>query len=230
MPHSIAIDGPAGSGKTTVGHALAKCLGYVLFDSGVVYRAATLAALRAGVPIDDEQAVARVAEAMSLDVWPPTADDGRLYTVLLEGADVTWAIRGSDVDANVSPVSAYAGVRRALLEQQRRVALRGKVVVVGRDIGTVILPEADLKVYLDASAEERASRRHRELLARGVETSYEEVLCNVRERDRVDSGRAVAPLQAAHDAHRIDTTGISIDEVMKRIQALICCDGKNEAT
>mgnify|MGYP005838169601 CR=1 FL=1 len=220
-PAAIAIDGPASSGKTTIGSALASRLGYLFFDTGVVYRAATLAALRAGVTIGDEAAVTRIAETMRLDIVPATVNDGRFYTVLLDGKDVTWELRGADVDANVSPVSAYPGVRRALLEQQRRVARRGNVVVVGRDIGTVILPEAELKIYLDASAEERAHRRYRELTDRGIEASYDDILRNVQERDRIDSGRSVAPLQAAADAHHIDTTDIGIPEVLRRIEEII---------
>lgn len=228
-PVSIAIDGPAGSGKTTIGSALASRLGYLFLDTGVVYRAATLAALRAGVPIGDEVAVTRTAETMRLDVVPSAVEDGRFYTVLLDGEDVTWQLRAAEVEANVSPVSAYPGVRRALLGQQQRVARRGSVVVVGRDIGTVILPDADLKIYLDASAEERACRRYRELLDRGIVRSFDEILGNVNERDRVDSGRAVAPLRAAADAYRVDTTGVGIPEVLRRIEEIVtqcdCGDG-----
>jgi cytidylate kinase len=121
-------------------------------------------------------------------------------------------------------VSAIAEVRRVLLDQQRRVARRGSVVVVGRDIGTVVLPEAELKIYLDASDEERARRRHRELLARGVAADYDAVLSNVRERDRIDSGRAVAPLKPASDSHIVDTTGIGVDEVLRRVMDLACGD------
>lgn len=150
-PSTIAIDGPAGSGKTTVGAALAERLGYTFFDTGVVYRAATLAALRAGVSVTDEQAVIQVVEGMSLQVGPPHVHDGRTSTVTLDGEDVTWALRSREVDEGVSPVSAHPGVRERLRDLQRSVAAQGRVVVVGRDIGTVILPDADLKVYLDAS-------------------------------------------------------------------------------
>jgi len=226
MPRTIAIDGPVGAGKTTIGAAIASRLGYLLFDTGVVYRAATLAALDAGVALDDEDAVAEVARTMSLDILPPTVDDGRAYTVKLSGEDVTWRIRSPEVDASVSPVSAYPKVRAALLELQRRVAQRGKVVVVGRDIGTVVLPEAELKVYLDATPEERARRRHRELLQRGIPVSFEDTLANVQERDRIDSGRTVAPLQRAPDAHYIDTSGIGIDEIVRRISELMCSHEK----
>lgn len=221
LASTIAIDGPAGSGKTTVGAALAARYGYVLFDSGIVYRAATLAALRRGVDVTDEDALADLAAGMDVQVGPATAADGRLYTVFLDGEDVTWALREADVDANVSPVSAHPRVRQALLALQRRVAAQGRVVVVGRDIGTVVLPEADVKIYLDASPEERARRRHAELLKRGLPASYDEVLANVRLRDRIDSTRPVAPLCRASDAHYVDSSGLSVDEVVARIVSII---------
>jgi cytidylate kinase len=137
---TIAIDGPAASGKSTVGKALAERLGYLLFDTGVMYRAATLAALERGIDPGDEPAVTSVTESATIDIKPPTERDGRLYTVLLDSKDVTWAIRTPAVDANVSQVSTYAGVRRALTRQQRRIGAGGGVVMVGRDIGTVVLP------------------------------------------------------------------------------------------
>lgn len=221
-PRTIAIDGPAGSGKTTVGAALAERLGYTFFDTGVVYRAATLAALRAGVAVTDEQAVVRVVERMQLSVEPPHVRDGRTSTVKLNGEDVTWALRDRAVDENVSPVSAHPGVREQLRELQRRVAAQGNVVLVGRDIGTVILPDADLKVYLDASPEERARRRHAESVRRGEHMRYQEVLQNVCERDRIDSSRSVAPLCRAPDAHYVDSTGISATEVVARLERLVC--------
>ncbi|MHB0875290.1 MAG: (d)CMP kinase [Anaerolineae bacterium] len=220
-PRTIAIDGPAGSGKTTVAAEVAARGGYLLFDSGIVYRAATLAALRQRVDVSDEDAVTRIAAAMNVEVGPPVPADGRLYTVYLDGEDVTWALRSAEVDANVSPVSAHPRVRQALLEVQRRVARQGMVIIVGRDIGTVVLPSADLKVYLDASTEERATRRHLELSGRGVESSYDAVLANVLDRDRIDSGRAVAPLRRAPDAAYIDTTGLSIEEVVAAIERLV---------
>lgn len=221
-PSTIAIDGPAGSGKTTVGSALAQRLGYVFFDTGVVYRAATLAALRAGVSVTDEQAVLRVVEGMRLSVGPPDVPDGRTSTVTLDGEDVTWALRDREVDACVSPVSAHPTVRHRLSHLQRSVAVQGRVVVVGRDIGTVILPDADLKVYLDASPEERARRRYVELAARGGDATYEQVLENVCERDRIDSGRSVAPLRRAPDAFYLDSTGVGAEQVVEILERLIC--------
>ena len=221
-PTIIAIDGPAASGKSTIAATLACQLGYLYFDTGVMYRAATWAALDRGVPISDEAAVTKLTESLQIDVKPPSRDDGRQYDVLCDGVDVTWAIRSPAVDANVSPVSVYPGVRSALTAQQRRIGLRGNVVMVGRDIGTVVLPEAPLEIYLDASAEERAQRRYREVQARGDQSqTYESILDNVRRRDAIDSGRATAPLKAAPDAVNIDSTGLTVDEVVTRVEQLI---------
>ncbi|GAB4516271.1 MAG: (d)CMP kinase [Anaerolineae bacterium] len=225
-PSRIAIDGPAASGKSTIGHLLARRLSYLYFDTGVMYRAVTLAALRRGVPIDDEAAVTALAERVRIDVLRPTVDDGRQYTVLLDGEDVTWDLRTPEVDAHVSPVSAYPGVRQALLEQQRRIAANGRVVMTGRDIGTVVLPDAELKIYLDASAEVRARRRWLELRERGQDIPFEDVLASMQRRDQIDSGRAVAPLKAAPDAVVIDSTNMSIQDVVRHILDLIgCADG-----
>ena len=221
-PTTIAIDGPAASGKSTVAAILARHLGYLYFDTGVMYRAATWAALDRGVAIGDEAAVTRLTESLQIDVHAPSQDDGRQYDILCDGVDVTWAIRSPEVDASVSPVSAYPGVRAALTAQQRRIGLRGNVVMVGRDIGTVVLPEADLKIYLDASAEERARRRFLEVEARGqTGQTYEQILKVVQRRDAIDSGRATAPLKPAPDAIIIDSTGLDVSEVVARIQALI---------
>ncbi|HTP10263.1 MAG TPA: (d)CMP kinase [Anaerolineae bacterium] len=227
-PNIIAIDGPAASGKSTIAAALARKLNYLYFDTGVMYRAATWAALDRQVPISDEMAVTKLTEALQIDVEPPSQDDGRQYDVLCDGIDVTWAIRSLEVDANVSPVSVYPGVRSALTAQQRRVGLRGNVVMVGRDIGTVVLPEAPLKIYLDASAEERARRRFEEVQARGDQTqTYEAILDNVKRRDAIDSSRVTAPLKAAPDAVIIDSTRLSVEEVVARVEQLIA--GEPEA-
>jgi cytidylate kinase len=221
-PTTIAIDGPAASGKSTIANALARKLNYLYFDTGVMYRAATWAALARGVPISDETAVTKLTELLQIDVEPPSIGDGRQYDVLCDGVDVTWAIRTPEVDANVSPVSVYPGVRSALTAQQRRIGLRGNVVMVGRDIGTVVLPEAPLKIYLDASAEERARRRFAEVQARGDQAqTYEAILNNVKQRDAIDSGRATAPLKAAPDAVIIDSTDLSVEEVVERVEQLV---------
>jgi CMP/dCMP kinase len=210
----IAIDGPAASGKSTLAERLARSLGYLYFDTGVMYRAATLEALRRGVRIHDEEAVTRIAEILQLDVRPPSVPDGRQYDVLSDGQDVTWQIRTPQVNEHVSPVSAYPGVRRALTALQREIGLRGRVVMVGRDIGTVVLPEADLKIYLDASVEERARRRYQECLDRGDPVDYQAILASLRSRDDYDSSRAHAPLSIAADAVVIDSTNLSIEQVV----------------
>ena len=220
-PSTIAIDGPAASGKSTIGELLARHLGYLYFDTGVMYRAVTWAALSYGVPTDDEAAVTALAERLRIDVLPAVVDDGRQYTVLADGVDVTWEIRTPAVDAHVSPVSAYPGVRRAMVAQQRRVAASGQVVMVGRDIGTVVLPDADLKLYLDASVEERARRRWREVRARGEKADYDAVLGSMRRRDRIDSNREASPLRVAADAVVLDTTDMSIEAVIAETERLV---------
>ena len=220
-PRTIAIDGTAAAGKSTLGQALAEHLNYLYFDTGVMYRAVTLAALRQGIPAQDEQRMTRLAEQLAIDVRPPTQPDGRLCDVLLDGEDVTWAIRSAEVDGQVSQVSVYRGVRRAMSSRQREIGLRGEVVMVGRDIGTVVLPEADLKIYLDATVDARAQRRYREGLARGDQPAYEEVLDSVKQRDRIDSTRAVAPLKPAEDAVVLDTTRLNAQQVLESALALI---------
>jgi cytidylate kinase len=218
---TIAIDGPAASGKSTVGELLARRLGYLYFDTGVMYRAVTWAVLDRGIPIKDEAAVVALAGKLHIDVSPPTADDGRQYTVLADGVDITWEIRTPAVNADVSPISAYPGVRREMVRQQRRVAQGGRVVMVGRDIGTVVLPDADLKVYLDASVEERARRRWEEERARGENSDYDAVLASMRRRDQIDSNREASPLRAAEDAVVLDTTALDIEGVMVEVMRLI---------
>ena len=221
LPSIIAIDGPAASGKSTLAIQLANELGYLYFDTGIMYRAVTWIALQRNLSIDDEAAITTLAEQILIDVRPPSKPDGRAYDVWVEDQDITWEIRSPEVDANVSPVSAYAGVRQALMTQQRRIGLRGQVVMVGRDIGTVIFPDADLKIYLDASAKERARRRYMEILARGETASYEEILAGVRRRDHIDSTRQVAPLRAATDAVILDSDGLSISEVLERAREMV---------
>jgi cytidylate kinase len=186
-----------------------------------MYRAVTWIALQRGMDIADEEAITALAESVEINITLPTVDDGRQYTVYANGQDVTWQIRRPEVDANVSPVSAYPGVRKALTDQQRRIGRRGRIVMVGRDIGTVVLPEADLKIYLNATVEERARRRYREILERGQEAAYEEVLASMRRRDKIDSEREAAPLRPADDAIIIDTTELSIAEVLAKVEALV---------
>ena len=219
-PSIIAIDGPAASGKSTIGLRLAKALGYLFFDTGVMYRAITWLALQRGIDVRDEAALTALAEKTQIDVAPASKSDGRACDVLVDGQDITWETRRRKVDANVSIVAAYRGVRSALSQQQRRIGQRGHVVMVGRDIGTVVLPEADLKIYLDATAEERARRRYDEILDRGGKADYDEILERVIERDRIDSTRDVAPLKAAEDAVVIDSDQLTADEVFERALAL----------
>jgi cytidylate kinase len=220
----IAIDGPAASGKSTVGVLLAKKLDYLYFDTGIMYRAVTWAALQGLKAVDDETQVTRLAETVQIDVQPPSKSDGRQADVLLDGVDITWEIRRPEVDANVSQVSAYAGVRTAMTAQQRRIGQRGRVVMVGRDIGTVVLPEAELKIYLDASVEERARRRFEELRKRGEVADYEKILAAMKKRDKIDSTRAIAPLRAAEDAIRICSDQINAAQVVEQIMELARTD------
>lgn len=219
-PKTIAIDGPAASGKSTVGSRVADALGYLFFDTGVMYRAVTWIALQRGIAISDEDAISQIAADVPIDVRPASQEDGRACDVLVEKDDITWQIRRPEVDANVSAVSAYQGVRAALTQQQRRIGLRGDVVMVGRDIGTVVIPEAGLKIYLDASAEERAQRRYDEVRARGEEADYAEILDKVKKRDHVDSTRALAPLRPAEDAVIIDSDDLNEEQVFEKIMAL----------
>ncbi len=220
-PSIIAIDGPAASGKSTLGLRLADALGYLFFDTGVMYRAVTWLALNLNMDLNDEAKVTALAEETQIDVAPASRSDGRVCDVLIAGRDITWETRLPEVDANVSAVSAYPGVRAALSQQQRRIGQRGRVVMVGRDIGTVVLPEADLKIYLDASAEERAKRRYDEIIARRGTADYDDILANVIERDRIDSTRDAAPLKAAPDAVVLDSDKLDADEVFERVMALL---------
>ena len=221
IPSIIAIDGPAASGKSTVGEKLAAELGYLFFDTGVMYRAITWAALDRLHSVDNEDEVSKLANSVTIDVLPPSKPDDRQCDVLLDGEDVTWEIRRPRVESHVSQVAAYPEVRIAMTIQQRRIAQRGKVVMVGRDIGTVVCPEAELKIFLIASVEVRAQRRLDEMLQRGESTSYETIFNSMRRRDRIDSTRAMAPLKAADDAVIIDTNDLTIEEVLNKVRSLL---------
>lgn len=186
---------------------LADRLGYLYLDTGCMYRAVTLAALEAGVEMTDETAVTELAAAIRIDIRPAgEADDDRQYTVLVNGRDVTWAIRAPAVDANVSQVSSYAGVRREMVRRQREFGRRGRIVMVGRDIGTVVMPEAAVKLYVIAAATERARRRWRDRQAQGHANGFDAILADVERRDQIDSTREHSPLRPAADAILIDTT------------------------
>jgi cytidylate kinase len=218
---AIAIDGPAASGKSTVAGILAERLGYLYLDTGVMYRAVAWAALERGIPIEDEVTVTDLAERLRIEVQPSSQEDGRPYTVLADGQDITWEIRSDAVNRAVSPVSAYRGVRLAMTAQQRRVAAHADVIMAGRDIGTVVLPEAPVKIYLDASVDERARRRQREMQARGLEACFQTVLRDLQRRDRIDSTRQEAPLRIPDGAILVDTTPMSIDEVVTYLETII---------
>lgn len=213
---TIAVDGPASSGKGTVARGVARALGYQYVDTGAMYRAVALFARRRGIAWDDEPALARLARELRFRFhW-----DGELLRVEVDGEDVTGAIREDAIGNGASDVSALPAVRSALLEQQRALGASGGVVMDGRDIGTVVLPDADLKVFLDAGLDERARRRHEELLRRGEVVHYAEVRDAIAERDRRDRERETAPLRQAPDAVYVDTTDLTIRQAVDVLLAL----------
>jgi cytidylate kinase len=222
MTRRIAIDGPSGAGKSTVGHALAERIGATFVDTGLMYRALTLAAVERGVDLEDGVALGRLAASCAIEVARPgPGHPDRLETVLLEGRDVTDEVRSQRVDRSVSAVSRHAAVRDAMLSVQRAAALRGDSVMVGRDIGTVVLPDATLKVYLVAAAEVRAARRAAEM---GAPERFEEYLAEILRRDAADSGREIAPLRQAAGALVLDTGVLDVPAcvtaIVERLEAL----------
>jgi cytidylate kinase len=220
----IAIDGPAASGKSTLACALAERLGYLYFDTGVMYRAVTLMALELGIPIGDESAISDLAQRLDIDVQPALGQDPP-YRVVVNGESVTEKLRTQAVDSHVSEVSTYRSVRAAMTRRQREIGERGQVIMVGRDIGTVVLPEADLKIYLEASVEARARRRWQELEAHGDNVKFDEVLASMQARDEIDSSRELAPLKAADDAVRLDNTSLSIAETVEKVASMVAGAG-----
>ena len=204
-----------------MGRCLAQRLGYAFVDTGAMYRALTWLALDRGVDPNDQEGLSRLAAETDITITRPTMDDGRPYSVFVQGRDVTWAIRRPEVEAQVSLVSRVPGVRDALVSQQRVMAEAGGVVMVGRDIGTVVLPRAPLKVYLVASPEERAMRRFRELRERGEEVDWEALRDEMARRDKIDSERAHSPLRPAEDAHIVDTENRTVEEVVEEIERLL---------
>jgi cytidylate kinase len=209
----IAIDGPAGAGKSTVARRLAERLGFFLLDTGAIYRAVALSAARRGIAFSDGPALAEVARGLPIRFDA----EGRVW---LAGEDVSQAIRTPEMSQGASTVSAHPEVRAALLDLQRQLASGGRCVVEGRDIGTVVLPWAPVKIFLTASDEVRAKRRHDELLARGANVGYEATLAELRERDHRDTNRAVAPLRQAEDAVLVDTSNLDLEGVLQRLEAL----------
>lgn len=212
----IAIDGPAGAGKSTVAQRVAKRLCVLYVDTGAMYRAVTLTVLRQSCPLEDEPRLRALLDSMELTL----KINGGTQHVYVDGEDVTEAIRSLEVTRRVSTVAALPLVREKLVEMQRTIASRQDVVMDGRDIGTSVLPDAELKIFLTASIEERAQRRLQELERKGMKADYAQLLHDIEERDRKDSERKMAPLKQAEDAIRIDTTGLSIDEVVDRIISL----------
>ena len=210
----VAIDGPSGAGKSTAGRAVADRLGYVFLDTGAMYRALALAALREGVPLDDAAAVAALAERVNLDLEPGGA-------VILDGEDVTSALRTQEVGAAASRVSVHPPVRRHMVARQREMGQAGGVVMDGRDIGTAVFPDADVKFYVDAHPRQRAMRRHEELAQRGLPSDLDTIEREIRERDHADSTRAESPLTRAPDAIHLDTTGLGLEEVVLRMLAAV---------
>lgn len=212
---SVAIDGPSGAGKSTIAKLCAKELGFIYIDTGALYRTVGLAARNAGIGSKDAEGVARLLPQIKISM---KHDDSGLQRMFLNGSDVTEDIRQPDISIYASDVSAMPAVRAFLLDTQREFARSSNVIMDGRDIGTVVLPNATLKIFLTARPEERAHRRFQELLEKGVDTTYEEVYADIQYRDSNDSSRASAPLKAAQDAVRLDTTG----NTLKKSFELIC--------
>ena len=215
-PDMIAIDGTVASGKTSVGRMLAGRLGYRFLDTGIMYRAVTWAALERDVPVEDEPGLSRLAGSAAIRVGDA---DGKGLQV--DGEKLDQELREPRIDQVVSLVARVPGVREALVRRQREIAEGGRIVMVGRDIGTVVLPTAPLKLFLLASVAERASRRHLELTGEGQDVEYGKVLKELETRDRIDSTRAAAPLRPAEDAHMVDTDGLDLEQVLERVLRLV---------
>ena len=213
----VAIDGPASSGKSTISKLIAKETNFLYLDTGAMYRATTLAFLRNHISVDDEKAIEKLLE--HLEISFKNTEDGQL--VFLNGEDVTREIRDLEVTRNVSAVSAIKAVRVKLVQMQREIAENHSIIMDGRDIGTVVLPQADIKIFLVASVEERAKRRFIENQEKGIEMSYEELVEDIRRRDHIDSTRKESPLRKAEDAIEVDTTKMTIEDVVKVVTALI---------
>lgn len=214
---TIAIDGPAGSGKSTIAKEIAKAIGLIYIDTGAMYRAVTLKAVKEEIPFTHESALTELAKRVSLEF--KMMPDGSLH-LFMDGRDVSEGIRTQEVNRGVSAVSAVEGVRKIMVERQRQLGAEGNVVMDGRDIGAKVLPQADLKIYLTASIKERANRRWRELTEKGVSVSKEEIEASLKQRDEMDSKRRIDPLMPAPDSIIIDTTDLEIEEIVEEILGL----------
>ncbi len=217
-PQLIAIDGPVAVGKSSVGSLLARRLGYVFFDTGMVYRAFTWKVLKSGIPPGDEEKLCQLVNTTKFDFVP--IKSGWYLSPLIDDEDISSKVLCPEIEEQVSLTSKIAGVRQALVLEQRRLAQRGKLVMAGRDISTVVLPWAELKIFLTASTEERARRRYKELLERGENTSLETVLADLKRRDEIDTHRPISPLKPAEDAIIIDTENFSLEQVIDKTYAL----------
>ncbi len=218
-PFHIAIDGPVAAGKGTVSKLVAERLGFLYVDTGAMYRMTALLAIREGVSLDDEEALEAVVKKSKMDMRNPNDEerDGRLTTVFLNGEDVSWKIRTEEVSAGSSKVATYQKVREQLVAQQQQIAQGKDVVMEGRDITYKVLPDAQLKIYLTATDLVRAKRRHLQLQTRGIDTSLDEVYKELVERDKQDSERAADPLKIVEDAWVLDTSELSIDDIVEYI-------------
>jgi cytidylate kinase len=221
LPRTIAIDGPSASGKSDVGSLVAKRLGYRFLDTGAMYRALTWFVLENGVDPDDAERLGEIASRVTMTVSANPQGSDQHHSVLVDGQDSTPFLVRPDVEAAVSQVSRVPAVRRAMVGIQQRIAREGGVVMAGRDIGTTVLPNADLKVYLDASPGERARRRYRQAMARGEKTSLNSVLEDLTRRDAIDSSRETSPLRHAEDAITVNTDGLSLEQAVEQVLALV---------
>lgn len=220
MKSIIAIDGPAGAGKSTIAKSLAEALNYLYIDTGAMYRAVAYQALQQQAALDDAEQLGRIAAQAQIDMRVENGEN----RILLNGCDVSKEIRLPQVSAVASAVSAVPQVREQLVPKQRELADRGRAVLDGRDIGTVVLPQADCKIFLTASLDERAERRYKELLERGLPADLAEVRQDIEQRDYQDMHRETSPLRQADDAEYMDTTGLSIEQVLERVLQLAEAD------
>jgi cytidylate kinase len=216
-PQLIAIDGPVAVGKSSVGLRLANRLGYIFFDTGMIYRAFTWKVLKSGISLEDEQELCHLATMTKFDFIP--SKEGAL-SLFVDGEDVLSKLLCPEIEELVAPIAKVAGVRQAMVSQQRELAERGRVVMAGRDIGTVVLPWAELKIFLTASTEERARRRYKELLERGENSSLEIVLTDLKKRDEMDINRTISPLKPAEDAVILNTENVSLEQVVDKMYTL----------